>query len=510
MTVAATTPASPTPASIVEPLPAGRPLVWWARALDAVSGIAVLLLISIVVFGGFRLRYGDLRITAQEVWRPLAALVLAAGVRHWLVPHPSLPARLWAGLLTAWAAPVTRVVLPALIASRLTVLAVGYLGVALIGYPDKLDPPNRVSSYEWVNLPIRWDAGWYLGIALNGYDYNPNARPTSQQNVAFFPAYPMAMRAVTAWLGGRIVRPDDRMSGNRIEWQYALHRRALAAGLLVSIGAFGWGLIYLYRLVRALGGDETAAASAVILTCAWPCALFYSAVYTEGLFFLGVVGAWYHLRQREWAAAFAWGLVTGLSRPNGFLVSVPLALLAVADWKAIWRGDAAARRTALLGVAASAGPGVGVLIFSAYLDSISGHPLAWMEAHQAWGRVATDVAGLFTERADVIANQGFYVYTIGQPIELVNATLVIASLALAVPITRRFGLAYGAFVLLMIAPPLFRGGFLSLGRLTSTLFPLFLYLGWQLRGTALAVAVMAFAAFQGLLAAVFFTWRPFF
>ena len=333
---------------------------------------------------------------------------------------------------------------------------------------------------------------------MNGYDYDPNARPTAQQNVAFFPAYPMAMRAVTAWLGGRIMRPDERMSGNRIEWQYALHRRALAAGLLVSIGAFGWGLVYLYRLVRALGGDETAAASAVVLACAWPCALFYSAVYTEGLFFLGVVGAWYHLRERQWAAAFAWGLVTGLSRPNGFLVSVPLALLAVADWRAIWRGDPAARRTALLGVAASAGPGVGVLIFSAYLDSISGHPLAWMEAHQAWGRVATDVAGLFTERADIIANQGFYTYTIGQPIELVNATLVIAALALAVPITRRFGLAYGAFVLLMIAPPLFRGGFLSLGRLTSTLFPLFLYLGWQLRGTPLAVAAMAFAAFQAL------------
>ena len=495
---------------IVEPLPTTHPLAWWVRALDAVSGLAVLLLISIVVFGGFRLRYGDLRITAQDVWRPLAVLVLAAGVRHWLVPRPSWPARLRAGLLAAWAAPVTRAVLPALIASRLMVLAVGYLGVALVGYPDKLDPPNRVSSYEWVNLPVRWDAGWYLGIALNGYDYDPNARSTAQQNVAFFPAYPMAMRAVTAWLGGRIIRPDERMSGNRIEWQYALHRRALAAGLLVSIGAFGWGLVYLYRLVRALGGDETAAASAVVLACAWPCALFYSAVYTEGLFFLGVVGAWYHLRERQWAAAFAWGLVTGLSRPNGFLVSVPLALLAVADWRAIWRGDGAARRTALLGVAASAGPGVGVLIFSAYLDRLTGHPLAWMEAHQAWGRVATDVAGLFTERADVIANQGFYTYSISQPIELVNATFVIAALVLAMPITRRFGLAYGAFLLLMIAPPLFRGGFLSLGRLTSTLFPLFLYMGWRLRGTPLAVAVMAFAAFQGLLAVVFFTWRPFF
>ena len=498
------------PAAIVEPLPPARPPIWWVRVLDVVSGLAILLLISIVVFGGFRLRYGDLRITAQDVWRPLIVLVLAAGVRHWLVPRPSWPERLRAGLLAAWTAPVTRVVLPALLASRLMVLVVGYLGVALIGYPEKLDPPNRVSSYEWVNLPVRWDAGWYLGIALNGYDYDPNARSTAQQNVAFFPAYPMAMRAVTAWLGGRIVRPDERMSGNRIEWQYAMHRRALAAGLLVSIGAFGWGLVYLYRLVRALGGDETAAASAVVLACAWPCALFYSAVYTEGLFFLGVVGAWYHLRERQWAAAFAWGVITGLSRPNGFLVSAPLALLAVADWRAIWRGETVARRNALFGVAAAAGPGIGVLIFSAYLDSLTGHPLAWMEAHQAWGRVATDVAGLFTERADVIANQGFYTYSISQPIELVNAIFVIAALALAVPITRRFGLAYGVFLVLMIAPPLFRGGFLSLGRLTSTLFPLFLYLGWQLRGSALAVAVMAFAAFQGLLAVVFFTWRPFF
>jgi hypothetical protein len=484
--------------------------VWWVNALDAVSSVALLLLISIVVFGGFRLRYGDVRITAQDVWRPLIVLIFAAGVRHWLVPRPSWPARLLAGVRAAWAAPATRVVLPALLASRLMVLAVGYLGVALIGYPDKLDPPNRVSAYEWVNLPVRWDAGWYLGIALNGYDYDPNARKTAQQNVAFFPAYPMAMRAVTAWLGGRIVRPDEPVAGNRVEWQYAMHRRALAAGLLISIGAFGWGLVYLYRLVRGLGGDETAAASAVVLACAWPCGLFYSAIYSEGLFFLGVVGAWYHVRERQWAPAFAWGLITGLSRPNGFLVSAPLALLAVADWRAIWQNAPGARRTALLGVAAAAGPGVGVLIYSAYLDSLTGHPLAWMEAHQAWGRVATDVAGLFTERADIIANQGFYTYSISQPIELVNATFVVASLLLAVPITRRFGLAYGVFLILMIAPPLFRGGFLSLGRLTSTLFPLFVYLGWQLRGTPLAAVVIAFAGLQALLAVVFFTWRPFF
>ena len=77
--------------------------------------------------------------------------------------------------------------------------AIGYLAVFMIGYANGRAPLRHFTN-ELLNLPVRWDAGWYLGIALNGYDYDANARPTAQQNVAFFPAYPMAMRAVTAWL----------------------------------------------------------------------------------------------------------------------------------------------------------------------------------------------------------------------------------------------------------------------------------------------------------------------
>jgi hypothetical protein len=484
-------------------------LPWWARALDAVALVALLLVVSIVVFGGFRLRLDDLRISAQEVWRPLVVLVLAAGIRHWRLPAPSWPARAGAALARTWASPTTRVVLPPLLATRLMVLAAGFLGVVLIGYPEGA-PPFRVSRNEMVNLPVRWDTGWYLGIALNGYDYRPNARAAVQQNIAFFPAYPMTVRVATALLGGRLVRPDERVSGNRVEWQYALHRRALAAGLLVTIGAFGWGLVYLFRLAREVLGDEDAAAGAVVLACAWPCALFYSAFYTEGLFFLAVVGAWYHVRARQWPAGVAWGLVAGLARPNGFLLSVPLALLAMGDWRALWRNEPGARRAALAGVLAAAAPVAGMLIYSGYLYAESGRPFAWLEAHQAWGRVATDVAGLFSDRAELIADQGFYSYSTSQPIELLNATFAIASLILAVPVTRRLGPAYGLFLILMVVPPLLRGGFLSLGRLTSTLFPLFLYLGWALRDSPRAAAVAAFAGLQALLAVLFFTWRPFY
>jgi mannosyltransferase PIG-V len=483
-------------------------LPWPGRALDGLAMVALALLVSIVVFGGFRLRLGETRVTAQDVWRPLSLLVVVAGLRHWLWPRPSWPARVAAAVGRAWRGPATRVVLPALVASRLMVLVVGFLGVVLIGYAPGA-PPFRVSRNEMVNLPVRWDAGWYLGIALNGYDYDPNARATAQQNIAFFPAYPLAVRVATAWLGGRAVRPDEPISGNRVEWQYAIHRRALAAGLLLSIGAFGWGLVYLFRLARDLLDDD-AAAGAVAIACAWPCAVFYSAFYTEGFFFLSVVGAWYELRRGRFAAAAAWGLLCGLSRPNGFLVSVPLALVALGDWRAVWRGEGHARRSAALGIAAAAAPGIGMLLFSAWLGWSVGRPFAWLEAHQAWGRVATDVAGLFTDRAELIAEQGFYTYTTNQPVELINATFVLAALALAVPITIRFGPAYGVFLLLMIVPPLLRGGFLSLGRLTSTLFPLFLYLGWQVRAAPRAALITAFAGLQALLAVLFFTWRPFF
>jgi hypothetical protein len=83
------TPREPT----LAPEAASPRLPWWVRALDVLTTLDVLLLISIVVFGGFRLRYGDVRITAQDVWRPLLALVAIAGVRHWLLPRPSWPVR---------------------------------------------------------------------------------------------------------------------------------------------------------------------------------------------------------------------------------------------------------------------------------------------------------------------------------------------------------------------------------------------------------------------------------
>ncbi len=85
---------------------------------------------------------------------------------------------------------------------------------------------------------------------------------------------------------------------------------------------------------------------------------------------------------------------------------------------------------------------------------------------------------------------------------------MIFALLMLWPVWRRLGFAYLAFVLVTVCPPFLAGGVLSMGRLTATLFPLFLALAASLSPRAVTPVVTAFAIGQGLAAALFFTWRP--
>jgi Gpi18-like mannosyltransferase len=57
---------------------------------------------------------------------------------------------------------------------------------------------NHVSAttHPWVNTLSRWHAGWYVEIDRDGYHYEP-AMPS---NAAFFPLYPLLIRATHALL----------------------------------------------------------------------------------------------------------------------------------------------------------------------------------------------------------------------------------------------------------------------------------------------------------------------
>ena len=85
----------------------------------------------------------------------------------------------------------------------------------------------------------------------------------------------------------------------------------------------------------------------------------------------------------------------------------------------------------------------------------------------------------------------------------------ILALALVVPLTRRLGWAYGSWIVVNLALAIGSGGLLSVGRVVSTLFPLFIYLGARLTPGQSGLALAVFATLQGFGAALFYTWRPF-
>ena len=387
----------------------------------------------------------------------------------------------------------------AFVATRPAVFLVAHFAVVTFGLaPTK----GRILSDDpFSNLPVRFDAGWYATIAIDGYQWD--GRFTRQANIAFFPALPALMQSAGQIIGSRApgVSRDRRML------------RALWAGVFISLASFFVGLIYLSRLSRLLAGAH-AAATAPLLLAAYPFAAFFNAPYTEGLFFLGAVGAFYHFHRERWVAASLFGLLVGLSRPNGCFVSVPLAILGAQALYTRWKSDsdmaslASLARPAAVRLFVAAMPGIAMLAFTAYLRWVTGVWFAWARMQEAWGR-AWGVRPL-AQGWEWLTTEGLMSVSRGVPFDTLNTFAVLFVLAMFWTVLRRLGLAYATFVALNLIPPIFTGGALSMGRMTSTLFPVFIALAARLPRQAIPVWVTAFAVLQGLVAALFFTWRELF
>ncbi len=487
------------------PIPAALPIR--ARIADAAALLLVGLAGWIIVSGGARYLIGDVIVSVKS---PMLALYTAASivaVRHLLWPRPTLPQHLASLGASVRARPDLHAAVRAFASTRPAVLIVAFLAVVTFR-PETSG--FVLSDRPLDNLPARFDAGWYGGIAVEGYSWDHTFQ--RQQNIAFFPAMPMLMRTVGTVFGSQ----STRVAGERRVL------RALWAGVLVSLVAFFWGLYYFARLGRELIGPQ-AAASATLLLATYPFAVFFSAPYTESLFLLSAVGAFYHFRREEWVKASIWGLILGLTRPNGCFASVPLALLGLQQ---VLQGSAGLRgvlrSTGFYGVLrgatgvavavrllVAAMPGIGMLLFTLYLHNLTGVWFAWARSHEAWGRSYQGLAPFVT--AWTWVSHGSLVQVITNvPYNSINTAAVLFGLLLTVPVFRRIGAPWGVFVLINMVPPLFAGGVLSMGRLTSTLFPLFLALASLLPARSIPTWCAAFGIGQGLATALFFTWRELF
>jgi Mannosyltransferase (PIG-V) len=397
-----------------------------------------------------------------------------------------LPARLREAS-RRWPPSVGSAVLIALVGTRLPVLLLGALAVTLVGTvpAPTAEALWRVSSNELVNLQARWDTDFYYQIATVGYRWDPSV--FLHQNVVFFPLYPLLMRWGGALLGGH----------------------PLLAGTIISLAAFAGAIALLYRLAVIEVGEEKAW-PVILLVATYPYAVFFSVVYTESLFLFLTVGAFYAMRRRYLSLAALSGFAAGLTRPNGFWLALPLLWLA-ATIPSDASDDAAKprpwwkQRRRVTAILVALAPLAGVAVFSAYLYVRFGDALAWVHGQAAWG---TPLLGRGPAPDPVRTPEDLRLKMSEVMVYVGDIAAFFFAASSILPIARRLGVAYGLWIAVNIFPPVAAHLFISLGRFTSVLFPLFFWLALVVPRPRLARAAAVFAAGQALLAVGFFLWRP--
>lgn len=401
------------------------------------------------------------------------------------------------------------------LASRLLVAVVAVVGAALLhvgGAADapSLDSPTLTHPFGAGGLaglagralsPLaRWDAVWYLRIAHGGYGRGPEAGPQA----AFFPLYPALVRL----LGGGSTSPPLLLVGS-----YA-----------VAWATFLVALYLLHRLVTLELGGRAATATLVLLAF-FPAAWFFGAPYSESLFLMASVGAFYAARTGRWAWAGALAAVASATRLLGVALLVPLAILYLygprtdrpPDGENGRRPRYALRADALWVLLAPAG----TLAFAAYLALRYGDGLGFLHLQQARAHALAVPFAAVWKGAQAAGNAvsstldgsiaGPYLGSLAARNLMQFGFLIFAALATAGAL-RRLPLAYGAYVLAYLAIPLSfpiaERPLDSLHRYLTVLFPLFMWMaivclrrGWT-RAVTAASAVGLIA-----LTALFATWH---
>jgi hypothetical protein len=436
----------------------------------------------------------------------------------------------------------------ALWTSRLLVWSAGVAAVAVLGFGphrNAFDPPGTTRGFGWLGDLLaapaaRWDSDWFLVIARFGY--RPDLAPFTSARTAYFPLYPLAMRAIS-------------LSGVPL----------VLAGVLLSLLAFALALYGIHRLTTlelASGGRLAARARAgevarlaVIVTAFSPMAFFFSAVYSESLYLALSVGLFWSARNGRWMWVGILGALAGATRSTGLMLALPALVIYLygpredrpADRPAPApspRGRARSRagsRARLLAQALRpryrlrrdllwlALLPAGVLVYGAWLALSGGDALGPFHAENAWNRqLVGPFAGLwhsvtaaFDGARQLLSLQSRHVYfrlAGGSPYvaaehNLIELAFLLAAVPAVVGVLRRLPLAYGLYAIAAIALPLSYPvtpePLMSMPRYLVVLFPLGIWLAaWlserpRLQRPALALSIVAMIVFL----AQFSTWH---
>lgn len=292
---------------------------------------------------------------------------------------------------------------------------------------------------------IRWDAGFYLGIAGDGYTFD---QAQNLSNTTFFPLYPILIR----YLGF--------LFGN------------FYAGLIISFIATFFSCLFLYKLAKLELKKKTGSFRSVFYYLIFPTSVFLISIYTESLFMALSVASFYYARKNNWLLAGVFGFFAALTRPQGIIL-FPVLLFEYLEQRNF------EFKKIKLGFLWNFLIPTGLGIYMYYLKIKFGNPLLFIFAQDSWGRNTS-----FSLKSvwDTISNYFYEFFYPGSEnfayylVKDLDLLFFLVFLILAIVIFFKLRMSYGLYMLLSLIVPLMTSSLMSINRFVLILFPAYIYL----------------------------------
>ena len=284
-----------------------------------------------------------------------------------------------------------------------------------------------------------WDGLWYLEVVRRGYPTSV-PRPLTffqlEARAAFFPLYPMLVRAAD-----RVLPGGDTVSALAVN-------AVLGVAFILAIGL----------LARALKGDRVAGRT-MVLAALFPGSFVLSFAYSEPAMLVLAALCLLALLRHRWVTAGLLAALATAARPNAVAL---VAAAAVASFLAIrrerdWRSLAAP----LLAP-------IGYLAFMGYLWARTGEATVWFRVqHEAWNEGAS-------YGWTAIRSIGrFAIHPFDSAVNVITTVCVIALLAMLVALWKaRLPAPVVAYTLVVIGLMLLPATVTARPRFLITAFPL--------------------------------------
>ncbi len=320
---------------------------------------------------------------------------------------------------------------------------------------------------------VAFDGQWYASVAEGGYQW-PVPEGTLS-NLAFFPLYPFAARALSA-----ITSMPIRGS-------------LLLIAFLASVVAIV-GIVHVGRLVAN-------AQVALLLAVLWgisPRSHVVAMAYTEGLFTAAEAWCVVGVLRRQWWLAGVAAVVGALARPTGIVLVAILLLYAGKNWLAphLARGSAEATAGSVTGPALA---GLcGLAAWAGYLGYVGmrvGRPAGYFDVQRQWGTTSGTPRELLNEWRSVLEAHPID-WVFGMPVAL--GLLAYLLLLVVMVWTRERRLLIGLVGALLALAASTQGYFHSKLRLMIPAFPAWLPVARGLARLPITVRVGVMLTFAAL------------